>query len=96
MRIVIIDNKMRIRREKMDPFSKVRKMRIMIVDDDEFIRDFVNLAFKDKGCLLLATETAEERPQALIKEGFGIITSDFQLPGNGRLNELVPETKTAC
>ena len=65
----------------MDPFRKLAKMKTLLVDDDELIRDALSLAFMNKGCFLQATETAEEGLRALEKESFGIIISDLKLPG---------------
>ena len=44
----------------MDLFSKLKKMRILLIDDDEWIRDSLSLYFEGEGCHLLALETAEE------------------------------------
>ena len=64
----------------MDPFRKLAKMKTLLVDDDEMIRDALSLAFMNKGCFLQATETAEEGLRTLEKESFDII-SDLKLPG---------------
>jgi len=65
----------------MDPFHKLTKMRTLLVDNDELVRDGLRLVFINKGCFLQATETAEEGLCALEKESFDIIISDFRLPG---------------
>jgi len=65
----------------MDPFHKLIKMKTLLVDDDDLIRDALSLAFMNKGCFLLTTETAEEGLRALEKESFDIIISDLKLPG---------------
>lgn len=65
----------------MDPFRKLIKMKPLLVDDDDLIRDALSLAFMNKGCFLLTTETAEEGLRALEKESFDIIISDLKLPG---------------
>ena len=68
----------------MDPhsaFDTLKSLRILLVDDDELIRDSLSLAFKNRGCHLLAHESAEEALQTLRTEHFDIIISDFKLPG---------------
>ena len=65
----------------MDPFHKLIKLKTLLVDDDELIRDAFSLAFMNKGCFLKATETAEEGLRALEEESFDIIISDLKLPG---------------
>jgi len=65
----------------MDPFSKIKKMKILLIDDDELIRDAFRLAFSQKGCFLMAVETAEEGLCVLQNNKFDIIISDFILPG---------------
>jgi len=65
----------------MDPFSKIKKMKTLLIDDDELIRDSFQLVFSQKGCFLMAVETAEEGLWAIRKNQFDIIISDFILPG---------------
>ena len=65
----------------MDPFSKIKKMKTLLIDDDELIRDALRLAFSKKGCFLMAVETAEEGLCVLQNNKFDIIISDFTLPG---------------
>ena len=65
----------------MDPFRKLAKMKTLLVDDNELIRDALSLAFMNKGCFLQATATAEEGLRTLEKESFNIIISDLKLPG---------------
>jgi len=65
----------------MDPFSKIKTMKILLIDDDELIRDSFQLAFSQKGCFLMAVESAEEGLCVLQNNKFDIIISDFALPG---------------
>ncbi len=65
----------------MDQFSKLENKRTLLIDDDEIVRDSLGLAFRNKGCYLLAVETAEEGLEALKKERFDIIIADYSLPG---------------
>jgi PleD family two-component response regulator len=45
--------------EIMNLFGKLRQMRILLIDDDEWIRDSLRMFFEAEGCRLLAVETAE-------------------------------------
>lgn len=56
-------------------------MKILLVDDDEWIRDSLCLLFEAEGCDLLALETAEEGLNALKYQNYDIIISDYKLPG---------------
>ena len=51
---------------------------ILLVDDDEWIRDSLSLYFESEGCRLLTLETAEEAIKAL-KNNFYNITSALYL-----------------
>lgn len=64
----------------MDPFMILKRMKTLLVDDDELVRNSISLAFSNKGCFLIAAETAEEGLRALEKEHFDIVISDFRLP----------------
>ncbi len=63
-------------------------MKILLVDDDEWIRDSVGLLFEAEGCDLLALETAEEGLKALSHQNYDIIISDYKLPGMDGLEFL--------
>lgn len=63
------------------PFNKLKHMKTLLVDDDEFVRDSLRLLFESRGCYLLAVETAEDGMKALAKEDFDVIITDYKLPG---------------
>jgi len=65
----------------MNPFNDLKQFKTLLVDDDEFIRDSLSMAFHNKGCAMRVAETAEEGLKALQEETFDIIISDFRLPG---------------
>ena len=44
----------------MDPFEELKKAKTLLVDDDEFIRNSVDLAFRTRGCELHVVENAED------------------------------------
>ena len=64
-----------------DFFTKLRGKEILLIDDDEWIRDSLSLFFKSKGVQLLALETAEEGMEAFKKQSYDIIIADYRLPG---------------
>ncbi len=72
----------------MDLFGKLKGMKILLIDDDEWIRDSLALYFEGEGCHLQALETAEEGIEALKKQEYGIIITDYRLPGMDGLEFL--------
>ena len=72
----------------MNPFNELKQVKTLLVDDDEFIRDSLKIAFATKGCALRVAESAEEGLQAINEEQFDIIISDFRLPGMNGLDFL--------
>lgn len=72
----------------MKLFSKLRQMKILLIDDDEWIRDSLGFYFEGEGCQLLALETAEEGIEALKKQNYDIIVTDYRLPGMDGLEFL--------
>ena len=65
----------------MDIFSKLRNMKILLVDDDEWIRDSLSIFFEAEGCRIVSVETAEEGLEALRSQEYDIIITDYKLPG---------------
>ncbi len=65
----------------MDLFQKLKDMRLLLIDDDEWVRDSLRLFFESEGCCLLALETAEEGLHAMDTQDFDIIFIDYRLPG---------------
>ncbi|MGD8963545.1 MAG: response regulator [Desulfobacterales bacterium] len=65
----------------MDVFSEIRDMNILLVDDDEWIRDSLRIYFEAEGCHVLALETAEEGLSAIMDQTFDLFIVDYKLPG---------------
>jgi CheY-like chemotaxis protein len=80
--------------KKINPFHELKKAKTLLVDDDEFIRNSLELAFKTKGCCLRVAESAEEGLEAINAEQFDIIICDFRLPGMNGLDFLKLATVT--
>ena len=80
----------------MELFSKLRQMKILLIDDDEWIRDSLGLYFEGEGCHLLAVETGEEGMEAFKKQNYDIVMVDYRLPGMDGLEFLkrIQKTKT--
>ena len=72
----------------MDIFCKIRNMKILLVDDDKWIRESMSLLFEAEGCDLLTLETAEEGLRAIKKQQFDIAIVDYRLPGMDGLTFL--------
>jgi two-component system, response regulator, stage 0 sporulation protein F len=66
---------------QMNLFSKLKDKKILLVDDDEWIRDSLTMYFDSEGCNILAVETAEEGLELLKREDWDIILTDYKLPG---------------
>ncbi len=65
----------------MNLFSRLKNLNIILIDDDEWIRDAMRLFFEDEGCALTAVETAEEAIEAIGRQAFDIVIADYRLPG---------------
>ena len=61
--------------------DQLKNMKILLIDDDEWIRDSMSLFFEEEGCHLLALETAEGALEALMHQTYEIIITDYRLPG---------------
>jgi DNA-binding NtrC family response regulator len=72
----------------MNAFDELKNVKTLLVDDDEFIRNSLELAFKTKGCALHVADSAEAGLQAIKDEQFDIIISDLRLPGINGLEFL--------
>ena len=70
----------------MNSFSELKKLKTLLVDDDELIRDSLKIAFSAKGCAMRVAESAEEGLEAIREEKFDIIISDYRLPGMNGLD----------
>ncbi len=65
----------------MDLHDNFKKIKILLIDDDEFIRESLGFFFEDAGIKVLALETAEEGLEQIRKDRFDVVISDYKLPG---------------
>ena len=65
----------------MNSFETLKDKKTLLVDDDGLIRDSLSIAFLSRGCRIRTVESAEAGIEALRKEHYDIIVSDFKLPG---------------
>jgi len=62
--------------------DKLKHMKILLIDDDEWIRDSLSRFFEyEPCCTFLALETAEEGLEELKRKDYDIIILDYRLPG---------------
>ncbi len=79
----------------MNLFDKLKKLKLLLVDDDEWIRDSMRLFFESEGCDLVTLETAEEALEMIEKQHFDIIIADFRLPGMDGI-EMFKRIRSSC
>jgi DNA-binding NtrC family response regulator len=85
---------------KMNVFSKLKTAKILLIDDDEWIRDAMTLFFEAEGCQIKAIETGEEALVEIRQRNYDIVICDYKLPGMDGLQllkevqKLKPDTKT--
>ena len=66
----------------------LKNLKTLLIDDNEFIRNSMEIAFRQKGYPLRTAATAEEGLEKMAVENFDIIISDFRLPGINGLTFL--------
>ncbi|MCM8800541.1 MAG: response regulator [Candidatus Omnitrophica bacterium] len=66
----------------MQKQDKIKKTKILVVDDEKSIRDFLRLFLKKKGYTNVRTvENGQEALKAIQKEEFNLVLLDVKLPG---------------
>ena len=72
----------------MNVFSTLKNMNILLIDDDEWIRDSMRVFFETEGCRLTSVETAEEALEMVHRQDFDLVICDYKLPGLSGLTFL--------
>jgi CheY-like chemotaxis protein len=65
----------------MDLYATLKNMHLLVIDDDQWIRDSLKLFFESEGCRTVALETAEEGLVQAANQRFDIMFVDYRLPG---------------
>ena len=68
--------------------SNLKYLKTLLIDDNEFIRNSMEIAFRQKGYPLRTAATAEEGLEKMAVENFDIVISDYRLPGINGLTFL--------
>ncbi len=55
--------------------------KILLVVDDQWIRNSLQLFLEEEGCSIVALESAEEGLDKIIKNNFDVVIADYCLPG---------------
>ena len=63
-------------------------MNILLIDDDQWIRDAMRIFFETESCKILALETAEEALKMISQQEYDIVICDYKLPGLNGLTFL--------
>ena len=73
-------------------------MHTMVIDDDEWIRDSLRIAFETEGCPISVFETAEDALNDLKRRSYDIIIFDFKLPAMNGLEFIkqIPESSSGA
>jgi DNA-binding NtrC family response regulator len=72
----------------MNFYAKLKKKKIILMDDDEWVRDSLCIFFETQGCSLKAVRTAEAGMAELRNRPYDITIVDEQLPGANGLDLL--------
>ena len=72
----------------MNVFSRLKNMNILLIDDDEWIRNAMRVFFETENCKIIALETAEEALKMIYRQDYDIVICDYKLPGLNGLTFL--------
>ena len=62
--------------------------RVLIVDDEKGMRDFLSIMLKKEGYAVFAAESAEKAAEPIQRGEFDLIISDISMPGHSGLEVL--------
>ena len=65
----------------MELIEKLKTMRVLLIDDNKWIRSSLEYYFRKKTFSFLALEDAESALERLKNEAFDFIVCDYKLPG---------------
>ena len=65
------------------------KLRILVVDDDPFVRDMMGMILEAAGHEIITAESGEDALEKFLKEGVQLIVSDMNMPGMNGLDLIM-------
>lgn len=65
----------------MELFARLQGMNVLLVEDDQWIRDSLRRFFANENCALMAVETGEDGLEIIKGNACDIIITDYRLPG---------------
>jgi DNA-binding NtrC family response regulator len=65
----------------MDLFARLQGMNVLLVEDDQWIRDSLRRFFANENCALMVVETGEDALEIVKGSACDIIITDYRLPG---------------
>lgn len=72
----------------MDLFERLQGMKVLLVEDDQWVRDSLRRFFANENCALMAVETGEDALEIIKDNDCDIIITDYRLPGMDGLEFL--------
>jgi len=72
----------------MDLFARLQGMKVLLVEDDPWIRDSLRRFFANENCALMAVETGEDALEIIKDNDCDIVITDYRLPGMDGLEFL--------
>ena len=67
--------------QSMERSTIQKRKKILLIDDDEWIRDAMAAFFESEGSAFVALETAEDGIAEVARRDYDVIISDYRLPG---------------
>lgn len=72
----------------MDLFARLQGMNVLLVEDDQWVRDSLRRFFANENCALTVVETGEDALEIIKGNACDIIITDYRLPGMDGLEFL--------
>jgi len=68
--------------------------RVLIVDDEKGMRDFLSIMLKKEGYSVVVSESAEKASELVGKGEFDLVITDISMPGKSGI-DILKQTKAA-
>ncbi|OGQ99136.1 MAG: response regulator receiver protein [Deltaproteobacteria bacterium RIFOXYD12_FULL_55_16] len=72
----------------MDLFERLQGVKVLLVEDDQWVRDSLRRYFANENCALMVVETGEDALEIVKGNDCDIIITDYRLPGMDGLEFL--------